>query len=112
MAFQSLWHKFRCLGDCIHDKEIRLDVNVLLNNDRVINLERQVTNQFNWPNCSLLHPSRSFDNLNHGDKYLEIKPAIHIGFLDYTLFDKHPGFYATYKMLNVKTIKFIVTISY
>jgi hypothetical protein len=28
--------------------------------------------------------------------------AIHIGFLDFTLFDDKPEFYATYKMLNTK----------
>lgn len=29
-------------------------------------------------------------------------PAIHIGFLDYTLFKECPEFYATYKLINVK----------
>lgn len=38
----------------------------------------------------------------HGQDYQEIKPAIHIGFLDYTLFDAYPEFYATYKLINVK----------
>jgi hypothetical protein len=28
--------------------------------------------------------------------------AIHIGFLDFTLFEDYPEFYATYKMMNVK----------
>ncbi len=90
------------LGESIHNKEIRLDINVHLNNRGIINLEMQISNRFNWPNRSLLYLSRSFDNLNHGDGYPEIKPAVHIGFLDYTLFDGQPEFYATYKMLNVK----------
>ncbi len=90
------------LGESIHNKEIRLDVNVRLNNQSIINLEMQISNRFNWPNRSLLYLSRSFDNLNHGDKYPEIRPAIHIGFLDYTLFNEQPEFYATYKMINVK----------
>lgn len=29
-------------------------------------------------------------------------PVIHIGFLDYTLFNDFPEFYATYKLINVK----------
>lgn len=29
-------------------------------------------------------------------------PAIHIGFLDYTLFKECPEFYATHKLINVK----------
>lgn len=56
----------------------------------------------NWPNRSLLYLSRSYDNLNHGNDYKDIIPAIHIGFLNYTLFPSHPEFYSTYKMMNMK----------
>ena len=45
---------------------------------------------------------RSFDILNHGQDYQDIKPVIHISFLDYTLFSNCPEFYAAYKLLNVK----------
>lgn len=45
---------------------------------------------------------RSFDSLNHGQNYDEAKPAIHIGFMDYTLFDELPEFCATHKLINVK----------
>lgn len=62
----------------------------------------QITNKLNWQNCSLLYLSRSFDNLNRGEDYLNIKPAIHIGFLDYTLFRDAPEFYAAYKLMNMK----------
>ncbi len=90
------------LGNALTDKEVRLDIYVLLNNQCIINLEMQVSNQMNWPNRSLLYLSRSYDNLNHGSDYKDIIPAIHIGFLNYTLFPSHPEFYATYKMMNVK----------
>lgn len=63
------------LGESVENKEFRLDINLLLN-DRT--------------------------KINHGQDYTEAKPVIHIGFLDYTLFDKFPEFYATYKLLNVK----------
>ena len=33
---------------------------------------------------------------------LDAKPAVHIGFLDYTLFEGQPEFYASYKLINVK----------
>ena len=89
------------LGQSIASKEIRLDVNVLLNDDRLINLEMQVANELNWPNRSVLYLCRSFDQLNHGQNYNEVKPVIHIGFLDYTLFEEYPEFYATYKLINV-----------
>ena len=89
------------LGQAIEDKEIRLDINVVLNNNKLINLEMQVANELNWPNRSVLYLCRSFDQLNHGQDYNEIKPVIHIGFLDYTLFEEYPEFYATYKLINV-----------
>ena len=90
------------LGEAVHDKEIRLDISLKLNNKSVINLEMQIANKLNWTNRSLLYLSRSFDNLHHGQDYLDIHSAIHIGFLDYTLFPEHPEFYATYQLLNVK----------
>ena len=90
------------LGEKLGDKEIRLDINVRLNNKGIINLEMQVANRLNWQARSLLYLSRSYDNLNRGQDYLDISPAIHIGFLDYTLINEHPEFYATYKLMNMK----------
>ena len=89
------------LGESITNKEVRLDINVILNNNAHINLEMQVANELNWPDRSVLYLSRSFDQLNHGQKYIEIKPVIHIGFLNYTLFKECPEFCATYKLINV-----------
>ena len=91
------------LGDSVEKKEIRLDINVILNNHAFINLEMQIANQLNWKDRSLLYLCRSFDSLYHGEDYKEICPVIHIGFLDYTLFKKCPEFYGTYKLMNVKT---------
>lgn len=90
------------LGEAVQSKEIRLDINVLLNNRTLINLEMQVTNRLNWQNRSVIYLCRSFDSLAHGQNYEEAKSVIHIGFLDYTLFDAYPEFYASYKLLNVK----------
>ena len=46
----------------------------------------------------------SFGSLKHNwtEKCLIVLPAIHIGFLNFTLHPLHPEFYATYQMLNVK----------
>lgn len=90
------------LGETIDNKEFRLDINVLLNDNTLINLEMQVANNPDWQNRSLIYLCRSFDQLEHGQAYDEIRPVIHIGFLDYTLFEKSPEFYATYKLINVK----------
>lgn len=90
------------LGEAVVDKEFRLDINIVLNNRILINLEMQIANKLNWQNRSVMYLCRSFDQLNHGQSYLEAKSVIHIGFLDYTLFEDHPEFYATYKLINVK----------
>ena len=90
------------VGESISNKEFRLDINVLMNDNTLINLEMQVANQFNWSNRSLSYLCRSYDQLEHGDDYNDAKPVIHIGFLDYTLFPKKPEFCALYKFMNTK----------
>ncbi len=90
------------LGETVTDKEFRLDINVVLNNRTLINLEMQIANKLNWRERSVMYLCRSFDQLNHGQDYLDAKPAVHIGFLDYTLFAQQPEFYASYKLINVK----------
>ncbi|MDE6846405.1 MAG: Rpn family recombination-promoting nuclease/putative transposase [Lachnospiraceae bacterium] len=90
------------LGESIESKEVRLDISVLLNKRTIINLEMQVANRLNWQNRSVVYLCRSYDSLTHGQDYNEAKSAIHIGFLDYTLFHNRPEFYASYKLINVK----------
>ena len=90
------------LGESIKDKEFRLDVNVNLNNNTFINLEMQLGNRLNWKNRSLVYLCRSFDQLSHGEDYIDIKPVIHIAFLDYSLFPENPEFCASYQLMNQK----------
>ena len=90
------------LGEAIESKEFRLDVNVTINDSSLLNLEMQVANQLNWQNRSISYLCRSFDQINHGVDYSDVNPAIHIGFLDYTLFPEIPEFYAKYKLLNLE----------
>ena len=63
----------------------------------------QVINFNDWTERSLSYLCRCFDNLGPGHGYLHVKSAVHIGFLDYTLFPDHPEFYATYRMINERT---------
>ena len=90
------------LGEAITNKEFRLDINVVLNNRSLINLEMQIANRLNWTDRSLNYLCRSYDKLQKGDDYSATRPVIHIGFLDYTLFEEHPEFYATYKFMNIR----------
>ena len=48
------------------------------------------------------HLCRSFDQLSHGQDYIDIKPVIHIAFLDYSLFPENPEFCASYQLMNPK----------
>lgn len=88
-------------GD-ITGKEFILDIKVMLNDDKVVNLEMQVRNEYNWPERSLIYLCRAFDQLYRGQDYDEALPVIHIGFVNFTLHPEHPEFYATHKLMNVK----------
>ena len=90
------------LGETIDSKEFFLDIRVMMNDHTYINLEMQVVNEYNWVERSLCYLCRSFDNLEHGQDYCDVKPSIQIGLLNFTLFPKNPEFYATYQFLNVK----------
>ena len=89
-------------GDSYDSKEFILDIEIVLNGDTLLNLEMQVVNQHNWTDRSLSYLCRRFDQLKQGEDYINCRPAIHIGFLDFTPFPEYPEFYATYKLLNVK----------
>ncbi len=91
------------LTEDFDSKTFILDINVLLNDHTLINLEMQVADYKNWPERSMTYLCRNFDQLQSGNDYVEVKPTIHIGFLDFTLFREQPEFYATYKMMNVKS---------
>lgn len=90
------------LAEDVSGKEFILDIEVMLNDNTLINLEMQVTNEHNWPERSLSYACRSFDNLYRGQEYEEAIPVIHIGFLDFALFDDAPEFYSEYQMLNTR----------
>lgn len=90
------------LGETVKNKEFRLDINVVLNNHTLINLEMQIADRLNWRERSVMYLCRSFDQLNHGQDYVEAKPVIHIGFLDYSLTKEDPEFCASYKLINTK----------
>ena len=66
-------------------------------------MSKNATEVYWWLNeQTLSYLCRRFDQLDRGQDYTECKPAVHIGFLDFTPFPKCPEFYATYKLLNIK----------
>ena len=91
------------LGAAISDKDFILDIRVNLNNAQLIDLEMQMSNEYNWPERSISYAARSFDQLNSGEEYKEVLPVHSIGFLNFTLFEDQPEFFATYELRNKKT---------
>jgi predicted transposase/invertase (TIGR01784 family) len=91
------------LADDPQKKEMILDIKAEMNDDTIINLEMQVINNHDWPERSISYLCRCFDNLQIGDAYHRVKGAIHIGFLDYTLFPEAPEFFAKYLLRNERT---------
>lgn len=90
------------LGESIDDKNYILDIKVELNGHTTINLEMQVINEGNWPERSLCYLCRIFDCLNRGEDYKDVRSAIQIGLLDFTLFEDSPEFFSNYYLMNLK----------
>ena len=90
------------LGEYAEEKDIILDVNVCLNDEKVLDLELQVADEKNWTERSLYYACRNYTGLVKGGNYQDAMPSIHIGLLDFTLFKEHEKFYATYKLLEEK----------
>ena len=63
------------LGAAISDKDFILDIRVNLNNEQLIDLEMQMSNEYNWPERSISYAARSFDQLNSGEEYKEVLPV-------------------------------------
>lgn len=91
------------LGEEIDEKTCVLDIKILLNNSKRLNIELQTTDYKDWQDRSLLYLCRAFDDLKKGDKYTELKPTIHIGILDFSPFPEEHEFYSEYQLMNVKT---------
>jgi len=93
------------LGDDFDAKTFIMDIFILLNNAKHINLEMQVENEDNWPDRSLNYLCRSYDNLMKGENYKDVRAAIHIGIVDFDVFPDQPEFYSDNKIMNTKSHK-------
>lgn len=90
-------------GATVKDKDTILDIRLILNGDRLINLEMQIKNKGDWPERSLCYLCRAFDNPKKGASYLNVTPAHHIGILNFSLPHVQKQFYSHYLMINEQT---------
>ncbi len=90
------------LGAEINLKDYILDIKLMFNDDSIMNLEMQVINRGNWVPRSISYLCREWDRLEKGADYEMACNAYHIGFLDFSLFEDHPGFYTTYRLRDTQ----------
>ena len=88
------------LGASADDKEIRMDIHVILNKQHPINIEMQTYNRAGWKERSVLYACRGYDSQKHGDSYEEHPGFRQVTFCDYTLFAEHPAFCSTYMLTS------------
>ncbi len=96
-------------GDFIGDKDVILDIRVVLNNEKLLNIEMQVTKRKAWPERSLTYLCRNFDHLKTSEDYSMIKPCLHIGIIDFDLFEDDAEFYSKYRLNNIKNHRLYTT---
>ena len=91
------------LGEAIDEKTIVMDLNILLNHNKVLNLEMQVANQGDWPERSLFYLCKNYTKLESGKAYKTLLPVIHIGIVDFSPFPDNKQFYSEYLLRETKT---------
>ena len=90
-------------GEVKEEKEGILDVKMVLNGGKKINIEMQNTYQEDWAERSLFYNCRMFtEGLKKGESYYELPPCIHVGILDFNYL-KSPGFYHSILLQDDKT---------
>lgn len=93
------------LGKSLASKDFYLDVRVIINKEKCMNLEMQVNNEGNWVERSLSYTSRLFDNLEKGEDYRNVNYIHHVGFVDFDVLDNENGFYDTFMLANTANSK-------
>ena len=91
------------LGENDEEKEGILDIKLILNQNRKINIEMQNTYQDDWTERSLFYNCRMFtDGLKKGHPYGEIPPCIHVGILNFNQMIS-PNYYHKFSLMDEKT---------
>ena len=91
------------LGDAIDEKTCILDIRVLLNDNRQINLEMQMGSIENWTDRSVFYLCRMFTDMKKGLDYTQTKQSIHIGIMMKSPIPEDAAFYNEYALKNRRT---------
>ena len=90
-------------GEVKEEKEGILDVKMVLNGGKKINIEMQNTYQEDWAERSLFYNCRMFtEGWKKGEAYYELPPCIHVGILDFNQM-KSPGYYHKISLMDEET---------
>ena len=91
------------LGENNEEKEGILDIKLILNQNRKINIEMQNTYQDDWIERSLFYNCRMFtDGFQKGHPYGELPPCIHVGILSFNQMIS-PNYYHKFCLIDEKT---------
>ena len=91
------------MGENKEEKEGTLDIKLILNQNRKINIEMQNTYQDDWTERSLFYNCRMFtDGFQKGHPYGEIPPCIHVGILNFNQMIS-PNYYHKVSLMDEKT---------
>ena len=91
------------LGENNEEKEGILDIKLVLNQNRKINIEMQNTYQDDWTERSLFYNCRMFtDGFQKGHLYGELPPCIHVGILNFNQMIS-PNYYHKFYLMDEKT---------
>ena len=91
------------MGENKEEKEGILDIKLILNQNRKINIEMQNTYQDDWTERSLFYNCRMFtDGFQKGHPYGEIAPCIHVGILNFNQMIS-PNYYHKVSLMDEKT---------
>ena len=91
------------LGTAIDEKTCILDIRVLLNGNKQINLEMQMGSVENWTDRSVFYLCRMFTDMKKGLDYTQTKPSIHIGIMMKSPIPEDAAFYNEYALKNRRT---------
>ncbi|GAB3802975.1 Rpn family recombination-promoting nuclease/putative transposase [Virgibacillus kimchii] len=83
----------------VDDKQSRLDLLVKTEDDKLVNVEIQFTNQYNMVKRSLYYWSKVYtEPLQKGMGYTELRPIIAINILNFDLFEQTERFHTSYHL--------------